>query len=229
MTRAKYIASFIAQDDGKALFVGLYKIGTARAISYNKFWRIRANRELKKQGMNGFLGDRSSCLWFDLSLTEFCSNWKGKLIVNWPSGRTWYRWADRNKFEVTAVLEESALVPSVPDAENLTLTWEQLTILPKSHKSVLSQWRGVYYIFDVKQRKGYVGSASGQSHLLGRWEDYKKSVHGGNKRLRKCKAENLRFSILQIVPRSTFPEDVLRLESAWMKRLHTGEFGLNDN
>lgn len=229
MLRAKYLASFIARDEGRAIFVGLYRVGRSRPVSYDEFWRKPANRELKKRGMGGFSGERPSCLWFDLTLTEFYGDWKGKLIVDWPIGRAWWRWADRNTFEVSAILEESGLVWRVPDPENLTLTWEQLRILPQSHKSVLSAWRGVYYIFDTEQRKGYVGSAYGQFHLLGRWENYKKSVHGGNKQLRKCKAQNLRFSILQVVSTSTLPEEVRRIENAWKMRLHTREFGLNDN
>src|SRR5262249_51528688 len=38
---------------------------------------------LKKFGMEGFTGKRrSSLLWFDLVLTDFCASWKGKLIIN---------------------------------------------------------------------------------------------------------------------------------------------------
>ena len=39
-------------------------------------------------------------------------------------------------------------------------------------KSALSQWRGVYFIFDATDGKGYVGSAYGSGNLLGRWLNY---------------------------------------------------------
>ena len=37
----------------------------------------------------------ASVLWFDLELMNSYSNWKGKLIVQWPGlERSWWRWAD---------------------------------------------------------------------------------------------------------------------------------------
>jgi hypothetical protein len=80
----KYIASFIGQESGKALFVGLYSIGQSRPMTYDQYWRVPAYIELKKFNMEGFTGKkRSSLLWFDLVLTEFCASWKGKLIIEW--------------------------------------------------------------------------------------------------------------------------------------------------
>ena len=32
-----------------------------------------------------------------------------------------------------------------------------------------AQWRGIYYIFDTSDAKGYVGSAYGEYNPLGRW------------------------------------------------------------
>ena len=40
---AKYLASFIGTDNGKAIFAGLYKFGEATKMSYRQFW---ANKEL---------------------------------------------------------------------------------------------------------------------------------------------------------------------------------------
>jgi hypothetical protein len=42
----------------------------------------------------------------------------------------------------------------------INLTWEQLSVLPTRWKGALSQWRGIYSIFDTSDAKGYVGSAS---------------------------------------------------------------------
>lgn len=111
MTTAKYVASFIAHGAGKALFVGLYKIGKSKPISLAQYWQMPVHIKLKKLGMKGATGEkRKSCLWFELALTDFYSSWKGKLIVDWPPPeRSWWRRAHRNKFPVHAILEDSAL------------------------------------------------------------------------------------------------------------------------
>src|SRR4051794_12137747 len=53
---------------------------------------------------------RPSILWFNLVSTDFYSDWKGKLIVEWPPPElSWYRLAHRNAFPILAIREESAL------------------------------------------------------------------------------------------------------------------------
>lgn len=71
----------------------------------------------------------------------------------------------------------------MPSWDALTLRWEELKVLPSRWKTALAQWRGVYYIFDTAQAKGYVGSASGRENILGRWQNYAAPGHGGNKLL----------------------------------------------
>ena len=183
MTKAGYVASFVAHGGGKALFVGLYEIGKTKSLTHAQYWRIPANVELKKLGMRGFLKEsRPSCLWFDLTLKDFYSSWKGKLIVNWPPPeRSWWRRADRNTIPVHAVLEDSALDAAMKKWDELELTWNQLSVLPKRWQATLAEWRGIYYIFDGSDGKGYVGSAYGTDNLLGRWRNYATSGHGGNR------------------------------------------------
>jgi len=36
----------------------------------------------------------------------------------------------------------------MPEWNAIDLTWEELSVLPTRWKSALSQWRGIYYIFD---------------------------------------------------------------------------------
>ena len=103
MTRAGYVAAFIGLEPGKALFVGLYSVKGSKPITRKQFWQIPANVELKTFGMKGFTEEssRSSILWFDLTLTDFYAQWKGKLIVRWPGKeRSWWRWAHKPKNEM---------------------------------------------------------------------------------------------------------------------------------
>lgn len=235
MTRAAFVAAFIGHEPGKALFVGLYSVEGSKPITRGEYWHIPAHVELKSFGMKGFTEEdpRSSILWFDLALTDFYAHWKGKLIVGWPpQDINYYRWADRprNEMPVLAILEESALDAVMPEWDKLDLTWVQLGALPKRLKSKLSEWRGIYYIFDASDRKGYVGSACGTSNLLGRWLDYAKRGHGGDALLLRRDPKFFRFTILQRVSPDMEERDVILLESSWKQRLHTQQpYGLNDN
>lgn len=233
MQGAGYIASFIGHEPGKALFIGLYSIGESKSLTYKEYWQIPAHIEMKAFGMKGFTKEesRTSILWFDLKLTDFYASWKGKLIVSWPPPeRSWWRWAHRNEIPVFAVLEDSALDAVMPKWDEIVLTWEELGILPMRWKLALSQWRGIYYIFDTSDGKGYVGSAYGKSNLLGRWLNYATREHGGNRLLRKRDPRNFRFSILQRVSPDMDARDISRLEGTWKERLHTRKpHGLNDN
>jgi len=233
MARATHVAAFIGHEPGKALFVGLYEKGASHPLTKKQFWNNEANRELTTYGMNGFSDDdgRSSVLWFDLELMNSYSNWKGKMIVQWPGlERSWWRWADRNDIPVLAILEESQLASNMPKWDKIDLTWSDLSILPAPWKAALSQWRGVYYIFDTSDCKGYVGSAYGEFNIWGRWIDYAARGHGGNRLLRGRDPSSFRFSILQRVSPDMEASDIINLESSWKDRLHTRQpYGLNDN
>jgi hypothetical protein len=118
----------------------------------------------------------------------------------------------------------------MPGWDAITLSWEELGVLPSRWKSALSQWRGIYYIFDSSDGKGYVGSAYGEANLYGRWLSYAAHGHGGNKLLMQRDPRNFQFSILQRVSPDMNAADLIRLESSWKERLHTRQpFGLNDN
>ncbi|MBL8050868.1 MAG: GIY-YIG nuclease family protein [Anaerolineales bacterium] len=231
LEKTGYIASFIGRGAGKALFVGLYAIKSSTPITYDEYWKITANIELKRFGMVGFQGERKSILWFDLALIDFYNYWKGKLIVNWPPPeRSWWRRVHRNNLLIHAIHEHSILEADMPEWDTINFSWEELRVLPTHWKSILSQWRGIYYIFDTSNGKGYVGSAYGKENILGRWLNYSVSGHGGNRLLRKCNPQNFQFTILQRVSPDISTSDIIQIENTWKERLHTREpYGLNNN
>ena len=233
MNGSGYVASFIGHEPGKALFVGLYSIVGAKPLSYEQFWRIPAYIEMKTFGMKGWTHEdkKKTVLWFDLTLTDFYAAWKGKLIIGWPGKeRSWYRRAHKNEFPVLYILEDSVLESGMPPWDKIDLSWEKLCVLPTRWRSKLSEWRGIYYIFDTSDGKGYVGSAYGKDNLLQRWKNYAERGHGGNKLLREREPKKFHFTILQRVSPDMEAEDVIRLESSWKNRLHTrAPSGLNDN
>lgn len=232
MSRSKFIASFLGQEPGKALFVGLYEQCGSRPLTRKEYWKLPEYLELVEYGMGGFSDsdERKTIDYFDLQLMSFHQEWKGKLIVKWPGlERSWYRWADRNVMPIHAILEDSILDSEMPEWNRLNLSWQELRLLPRKWRETLSHWRGIYFILDVTDGQGYVGSAYGKDNLMGRWLNYATTGHGGNKQLRKRQAENLRFSILQRVSPDMEADKVIDLESSWKERLHTREFGMNDN
>ena len=233
MLGARYVASFIGQQPGKALFIGLYEIGRSKPLTLEEFWQIPAYKELKPFGMRGFAEekDRTSVLWFDLKLNDFYVNWKGKLVVVWPPPeRAWWRRAHNNEMPILTISEESVLDAAMPKWDEINFAWNELGLLPSPWKQALSQWRGIYYIFDTSDGQGYVGSAYGSDNILGRWLTYSATGHGGNRLLRQRKPLGFRFSILERVSPDMDAADVIRLESSWKERLHTrAPHGLNDN
>lgn len=237
MEDAKYVASFIGHQSGRALFVGLYEVAAHRILTRDEYWKMPEHVELRdKFGMRGFIAekdDRTSILWFDLKLTGTFAEWKGKLVIAWPKPDiSWSRWAHDSgaKMPVLAILDESALERPMPRWDEINLPWEELSLLPTHWRSKLSEWRAIYYIFDASDRKGYVGSAYGDTNLDGRWQNYALTGHGGNRLLRERDHRNFRFSILQRVSPDMDNEDVIRLERSWKERLHTlAPLGLNDN
>ena len=230
LAKAKYLASFIGHEAGKAIFVGLYRVGKITPLNYGQYWKVPAYKKMKLMGHRGFTGNRPKILWFDLKLLPFYSDWKGKLVIRWPSPeRAWFRWARRNRFPVDAILNESCFSRGMPDWSEISLTWDELKIIPSSWRDRLKEWRGVYLIYDAHEQKGYVGSAYGHENILGRWTNYLAQGHGGNKLLRKSQPKNLRFSILQRVSPDLAADEVVRFENSWKIRLLTREFGLNKN
>ena len=234
MVGSGFIASFIGHGPSKALFVGIYSIKRSRPLTYEQFWQVPEYAEMRRDfGLQGWSREnqRKSWLWFDLDRTDFYFDWTGKLIVTWPPPeRSWWRRAHRNEIPVAAILEESALTAAVPAWNDMEFTWAELGVLPAPWRSALSQWRGIYYILDTSDRRGYVGSAYGASNLLGRWRNYAARGHGGNALLLQRDPSNFRFTILQRVSPDMEPAEIIALENSWKRRLYTREpHGLNDN
>ncbi len=233
LRRASHVASFIGHEAGRAVFVGLFSNDGAESITRVECNRHPDYRRLMELGMSPWSEDdpRQTALLFDLRLLDNMAQWKGRLVVDWPKPElVWARWADRNNFAVRAIHEDTLLAADMPPWSEISLNWNELRTLPTKWRSALSQWRGIYFIFDVNDGKGYVGSAYGTENILGRWLNYSGSGHGGNRHLRARDPSNFVFSILQRVSPDMPPDEIVGLESNWKVRLHTAvPHGLNGN
>jgi len=230
-----WIVALLAHGAGRAIYVGTYLISGAAPETRAEFWARPDNLTLRDLGCGGFTDDegRDSIVRFDLRLTDALAEWRGKLIVGWPPPeRGWYRRAanDKNIMPVLAIREESAFSVDIPDWREMDYSWAELAILPERVRTALAQWRGIYLIWDESDGKSYVGSAYGAANILGRWENYAATGHGGNTLLRQRDPRRFRFTILQRVSPDLEDRDVISLESSWKARLHTrAPFGLNEN
>lgn len=230
MTKADHLLAFVGLEPGRAVFAHAFRIGPHRTLTRDEFWDIPENRELQALGMVGMEAERTETLWFDIIETDLLADASGRLVVGWPGlERSWWRWADRNTFPVVALNEASRFEQKLPSWSEVMLTWPQLSHLPGSWRQSLSQWRGVYLITDLKREAAYVGSAYGSENILGRWLEYGRTGHGGNKLLRQSDPQDLRFSILELTSPNLEPEAVMRLEANWKDRLFTRQIGLNEN
>jgi len=234
MSKAKYVASFIARKSNRAMFIGLYRMNGGTSITRQDCMLKPESKALLSYGMKDHTDNpkhKQSYTWFDLSLEDtFFPHWKGKLIVDWPAPSiVWARWAKNARLPFRAILNESALLPPMPTWNNFILTHAGLKDLPLRWQVALSAWKGIYYIHDTFDGRGYVGSAKGEENILGRWRAYAASGHGGNKLLKACNPENFEYSILQVM-HDADEGTIEKLETTWKKRLHTrGPHGLNAN
>lgn len=229
-----YVASFVGREAGRAVFVGLFAVKAFKSITYKQYWRIPEYQELKALGMKGWSKvdeDRSSILHFHLEhRSDFYSDWKGKMVIEWPGPEiSWWRRAHKNKMPIHAIHEESVFDPKIVEWDRIDFTWSELQIIPSRLKAKLKEWKGVYYIFDVSDSKGYVGATYGKGNLFQRWDNYAATGHGGNNLLRNRNRDDFRFTILQRVSPDMEDKKLQQLEATWKRRLHTrSPLGLND-
>lgn len=144
---------------------------------------------------------------------------------------------------VKAILEHpyDQIEAEFPGYENVNLSWSELkhVLKLKTWQTALENQKGVYLITDAATNKRYVGSASGEDMLLGRWRSYAENGHGGNKELKALVEEqgldyvkyNFRYSILDIYKSTTDDETIIARESWWKELLLTRspKFGYNAN
>ena len=138
--------------------------------------------------------------------------------------------------KVLQILEDIFDDDFFPGYENVNKTWKELqNILKKvAWKTALENQKGVYLITDKSNGKMYVGSATGDDMIYGRWSTYIKNGHGGNAELRTLDfshiKDNFYYSILDIYKSTTDDKIILKRESWWKETLQTrGKFGYNKN
>ena len=184
----KYILSFCEiNKNGEWLFVGIYKSFGVKEIIKDK----NTGKELNI---------------YDTELIEEGKEFIGKLVVGFdlkeesPSAaRQRYRYLESllDKMEVLELKREKVKV-EFPGYDKGNISWKDLENVIEDDVwiNVLKNQKAIYLIVDCKTGKQYVGAAYGGDGLLGRWRDYIKTGHGGNKYLKELDFEYIKKNFI---------------------------------
>lgn len=227
---ADRIVSFVGAKGTWARFVGVYDIVETLPARQGQIPPGCPYQAWKKTSKKYYVMERDAA-YADL---------EQRVIIDWGrSVRAWYQHL-RNK-RVMEVLAPGQVLPPFEDYLEFSLTHRELKAIfaaPEAHKewrARLSAVAGVYLIVDSKTGAQYVGSASGEKGIWGRWKQYARTGHGGNVMLRElCKRDKsypgtFSFSILQVLPKTFTRAEVLKWEVRYKGKLGRQAVSLNLN
>lgn len=229
-SNAKQLVSFVGRGERQAVFVGVYEVG-----------KVSPPGSVSLPAGYSLPFDVSGLHHYVLTQRSGFESLVGRLVIDWgPGTRSWFQWYQPKRKPVIELLPEG-YVQEFPGYLNVVLTYAELVDMVK-HPTANREWHrmlaaaaGVYLVLDTRTGKQYVGSASGEHGLLGRWRSYAVNGHAGNRQLQaladadKSSIQNFQFSILQTLDRALTRQDVLAFESLHKRKLGSRVHGLNDN
>ena len=228
----KYIMSYIAFGKTYALFYGLYEVESVQEVS-----DFKVSENLKNLGHE----EKFTGYCYKLKKLDNFKDLENRLVIDWgKSTITWHQWLEKNNKSIIEI-RPKGFVKEFPGYLDVVLSYYELSNIVNNIEAnrtwydKLSSVYAIYLILDTKTGNQYIGSASGSNGLWGRWTDYVKTIHGGNKELIELiKKEdesyklNLQYSILHILSASKSSE-VEYYESLYKRKLGSRTFGLNAN
>lgn len=165
----------------------------------------------------------------------------GRLFVTFSRTRASYLRGEgcAPRLTVHAVTPEPVKLNEFPGFKTVDISFEDLGYLVRSGttswRTALGSVAGVYLISDTYTGKLYVGSATGEGGIWGRWCQYVDG-HGHNLELKRLvgaegleRAKHYRFSVLEIADTHASGGEVLERESHWKRVLLTRVHGWNAN
>jgi len=168
---------------------------------------------------------------YELRELEAYRPYRERLIVQWKSTRGWHQRKDLEIYE----LLPASVVELFPGYQEVLLSFDALKKIfadDRAHrdwKAALRANAGIYRIVDLSTGEIYIGSAYGRDGIWGRWQNYAKTGHGGNKLLRGRDPNNFQWSIVRTVSTTMSPHDVIRIEGHEKDKHGSRAIGLNGN
>ncbi|WP_299836951.1 GIY-YIG nuclease family protein [uncultured Jannaschia sp.] len=177
--------------------------------------RLETSAELQKR------------VWFDLPMDDALTELQGRLVLSVRLTPNYVRRAENLEATVRAIHEASVFDADPPDWRRWVLPAAQLRAIPPGWAARLREWRGIYLIVCRDDGARYVGSAYGETNLLGRWQAHVARDFGVTAELAARDPATFDFSILERVSPDMQVDTITKLEQGWMQRLHTRTHGLN--
>jgi hypothetical protein len=229
------VGAFVAGADGATRFAGLFRI-----LSVSKNHSSPMAKEAREWDFM-----KAGHVWHELEHLNSFSSLEDRLIVDWPPPAiAKSRWLVDLKgkvaqFEVLEIRAKGEF-PNFPGFDSVLLNYRELEEHMKHEETsswvkVLKSTRGVYLITDTISGQLYVGSATGEDGLWGRWRGYARSKHGGNKRIRlgievgELDAVNFQIGVLETLNNRASAKDGLTAEKRWKAMLGKKATTLNGN
>ncbi|MGO2118508.1 MAG: GIY-YIG nuclease family protein [Fusobacterium sp.] len=184
---------------------------------------------------------------YKVKLTDFAQTLIGRLVVTCEGGTKINTTFTPNSLSHRLTLKE--IYPTKYNGETfkginlINHDYSSLEVIFKNQltdwKSALSKVKGIYLLTNKETGKNYVGSASGENGIWGRWSEYIFGLTGGNKKLVELVKEegeeyfksNFKFTVLETVGSIATEDDILKLESLWKDKLlsRKDRLGYNEN
>lgn len=232
LSEHKYWMVFVSSGKTHALFHAMYAYKGKQPLSEHK--RIP---DFPRQEMY----DEENNAVYLLEETDLFSDMKKRLTIDWGKGAI--NWYNKGIHKKPIVSIQTASFKRFPGYDKLLMPHDELAAMVnditgeyQEYKTALSAIKGVYLILNTATGEQYIGSASGDDGILGRWMAYANlPFHGDNKKLIELLAsdrnayKNFQFSLLQIFSKTATDKEILETEELFKKKLGSRVFGLNAN
>jgi hypothetical protein len=212
-----YLASFVVTRTRETVFVGLYKVITARKAE-----------ERDRAPVLGIEVEPDDIV-HELENTSLMLPYVGRLIIEpWRDAINHVKKATDRNPEVRELRRQTYDEPfpgllrfkrNISDMANIFPSWQER----------LREARGVYLLVCRATGHQYVGSATGQDGFFGRWLQYATDGHGGNVRLVARENSDYEATILEVAGSRDTSDEILELEKTWKAKLGSRVHGLNGN
>ena len=174
-----YVISFLGTEGTNGVFLGCYKVNGFSKYDVSK---LPVNFSIELDASTDYV-------IYHLEATDILAELKNRLVIDWGKGTiNWCQngTTDKEILEIRPAVSEVEFI----SYDKVLLSFDTLRKIVynkaayKEWEDKLSAVAGVYLITDTKTGKHYVGSASGlEGGIWGRWSEYARTKHGGNKRL----------------------------------------------
>ncbi|MDF1839230.1 MAG: GIY-YIG nuclease family protein [Planctomycetota bacterium] len=224
---ADFIISFLAESGSRSRFIGVYRVGSTQSPA--PAWSADYPHPEMDPGN----------VFYDLQKVPGFESLEERLVIDW--GAATRSWVQNYKAKPLIEVYPEGHVRDFPGSLEFILTHDELARIvlnPDANRiwhKMLGAVSGIYLITDMESGQLYVGSAYGAQGLIGRWTQYVKSHHGGNKNLIELlnqdphRYTNFAFSILRTLPKTLTNREVIEVENLFKRKLGSRAFGLNGN